>query len=213
MHTSPQLAPETNDECTDPPFTEVEEPPPRRIIIRNLDPTVTEFMLKKAFSPYGTIQKIDYLFHKTGPSQGLPRGFSFIEYEKPEDAEKAIKDMNGAVMRGRKIQVKFPDKPPPEPPIVPETFAVKAKGGRREFRREMVEVNAKVQPRKNVASTEAKIQAIEKKLLELETVGEDGVDSTVGDEKGGYNRRNEIGHKKRARFDGRHDERWSKKRR
>ncbi|KAI8849431.1 hypothetical protein BC829DRAFT_355499, partial [Chytridium lagenaria] len=83
-----------------------------RLIVRNLDTTVTEFMLKKEFEKWGAIHKIDFLWHKTGPSHGLPRGFCFIEFKTEQDALNAMVNMNGKVLRGRKMEVKVPDRPP-----------------------------------------------------------------------------------------------------
>ena len=31
-------------------------------------------------SKVGKIAKLDYLFHKTGPLRGKPRGYAFVEY-------------------------------------------------------------------------------------------------------------------------------------
>lgn len=33
---------------------------------------------------YGKISKLDYLFHKTGPQKGKPRGYAFVEYATKE---------------------------------------------------------------------------------------------------------------------------------
>lgn len=35
----------------------------------------------QACSRYGKITKLDYLFHKTGPQKGKPRGYAFVEYD------------------------------------------------------------------------------------------------------------------------------------
>lgn len=33
---------------------------------------------------HGKIAKLDYLFHKTGPQKGKPRGYAFVEYSTKE---------------------------------------------------------------------------------------------------------------------------------
>lgn len=32
------------------------------------------------FSKFGKISKLDYLFYKTGPLKGKPRGYAFVEF-------------------------------------------------------------------------------------------------------------------------------------
>lgn len=36
------------------------------------------------FKKFGTIAKFDFLFHKSGPSKGKPRGYAFVEYKDKE---------------------------------------------------------------------------------------------------------------------------------
>lgn len=66
-----------------------------RIFIGNLPPTLSEFTLLKLFQPFGKIKALEYLFHKSGPLQGLPKGYAFVEYENPESAVHAIAGMHG----------------------------------------------------------------------------------------------------------------------
>lgn len=51
-----------------------------RLYVGNLAPTVDEYTLLQVFSKYGKISKLDFLFHKTGPLKGKPRGYAFVEY-------------------------------------------------------------------------------------------------------------------------------------
>ena len=70
-----------------------------RLYVGNLHPTVDEFVFLEArhsqrtadthhprytllqvFQKYGKISKMDFLFHKTGPMKGKPRGYAFVEY-------------------------------------------------------------------------------------------------------------------------------------
>ena len=55
-----------------------------RLYIGNLSSAVDEYLLVNTFNKYGKICKVDYLFHKTGPMKGKPRGYAFIEYQKAE---------------------------------------------------------------------------------------------------------------------------------
>ena len=56
----------------------------RRLYVGNLHPAVDEYLLASTFAKYGKIAKLDFLFHKTGPMKGKPRGYAFVEYEKVE---------------------------------------------------------------------------------------------------------------------------------
>jgi RNA recognition motif-containing protein len=68
---------------------------PNRIFIGNLPPTLSEFALLKLFQPFGKITALEYLFHKSGPLMGLPKGYAFVEYEDGEGAVHAIASMHG----------------------------------------------------------------------------------------------------------------------
>ena len=41
---------------------------------------VFRYTLLQVFSKYGKISKLDFLFHKSGPHKGKPRGYAFVEY-------------------------------------------------------------------------------------------------------------------------------------
>ena len=38
------------------------------------------YTLLQAFSKFGKISKLDFLFHKSGPLKGKPRGYAFVQY-------------------------------------------------------------------------------------------------------------------------------------
>lgn len=57
-----------------------------RLYIGNLHPTADEYTVLRTFNKFGKVTKLDFLFHKSGPFKGKPRGFAFIEYSKPEHA-------------------------------------------------------------------------------------------------------------------------------
>ncbi|KAH7107764.1 hypothetical protein BKA62DRAFT_684379 [Auriculariales sp. MPI-PUGE-AT-0066] len=78
-----------------------------RLYIGNLSQTVDEFTLIQVFSKYGKISKLDYLFNKTGPLKGKPRGYAFVEYVDKEAAAKALVATHDKLVRGRKLSVTF----------------------------------------------------------------------------------------------------------
>lgn len=56
----------------------------KRLYIGNLATSVDEYSLMQVCAKYGKIAKLDYLFHKTGPNKGKPRGYAFVEYSMRE---------------------------------------------------------------------------------------------------------------------------------
>jgi len=73
------------------------------LFIYNLPQNTTNEDLRTAFGRYGTITsanvKLDY--------NGSCRGFGFVNFEKKEDAEKAIEGMNNMIYKNRTLKVSF----------------------------------------------------------------------------------------------------------
>lgn len=74
------------------------------IFVGNLAFNTTEEQLYQAFSELGRIIKVRMV---TDQETGKPRGFSFIEFEDPQAALSAIRNMNEYEINGRKIRVNF----------------------------------------------------------------------------------------------------------
>ncbi|KAG2148235.1 uncharacterized protein EDB93DRAFT_1145260 [Suillus bovinus] len=87
-----------------------------RLYIGNLHPTVDEYALLQVFTKFGKVSKLDFLFHKTGPNKGRPRGYAFIQYLHEGDAQTALENINGKLLRGRKLAVTFAHQAPLEQP-------------------------------------------------------------------------------------------------
>ncbi|KAI0360790.1 hypothetical protein OH77DRAFT_1367008, partial [Trametes cingulata] len=85
-----------------------------RLYVGNLHPTVDEYTLLQLFSKFGKISKLDFLFHKSGPLKGKPRGYAFVEYANRDDAEKALLHANDKLLRGRKLVVTYANQAPLE---------------------------------------------------------------------------------------------------
>lgn len=97
--------------------TPVETTQPRplsknRLYIGNLHPTVDEYTLIQLFSKFGKIGKMDFLFHKTGPMKGKPRGYAFVEYVNATDAATALARAHDKLVRGRKLVVTYAQQAP-----------------------------------------------------------------------------------------------------
>ncbi|XP_058255230.1 polyadenylate-binding protein 1-A-like [Hemibagrus wyckioides] len=67
-----------------------------KVFIKHLDYSVDDRRLHEAFLPYGTV-----ISAKVTVENGCSRGFGFVSFSSPNEAEKAIKEMNGRMM-GRK---------------------------------------------------------------------------------------------------------------
>ncbi|GHJ85300.1 hypothetical protein NliqN6_1702 [Naganishia liquefaciens] len=78
-----------------------------RLFVGNLSPAVDEYTLIQVFSKCGRIAKMDFLFHKTGPLKGKPRGYAFVEYSTKEEAAKAVAKLHDRSLRGRKLAVSY----------------------------------------------------------------------------------------------------------
>lgn len=76
-----------------------------RLWIGNLDPRVTEYHLLKLVQKYGSIEKFDLLFHRTGPLAGQPRGYAFVTYVNLEDARNAREKLNNLLVGQKHITV------------------------------------------------------------------------------------------------------------
>ena len=53
--------------------------------------------LMEIFSVYGQIKHVEMMFDRVHPN--LSKGFAYVDYETPDDAEKAIKYMNGGKLK------------------------------------------------------------------------------------------------------------------
>lgn len=77
-----------------------------KILVRNLERSVTQTELTDLFKPYGTIESaVIVLDAQTGKS----KGFGFVEMPNPREAIKAIKCLNTLKVKGMGIRVKAAD--------------------------------------------------------------------------------------------------------
>lgn len=78
--------------------------PKTTLYVGGLEENVTEAILRAAFIPFGDLKDVNIpMDHATGKH----RGFGFIQYDAPEDAEDAIDNMNNAELYGRVLRVNF----------------------------------------------------------------------------------------------------------
>jgi len=72
------------------------------IYIGNLHYNVNEEELKEIFKKYGEVMSVIII---TDKYTGRSKGFGFIEMLNDEEANKAIENLNGTEIHGRKINV------------------------------------------------------------------------------------------------------------
>lgn len=72
------------------------------IYVGNLAYSVTVEELTTLFSEYGEVININLI---TDKYSGQSKGFGFVEMSKQEDAEEAIKALNGCLMQDRNLKV------------------------------------------------------------------------------------------------------------
>jgi RNA recognition motif-containing protein len=79
----------------------------RRLFVSNLAPQITEHDLLRLFKPYGTLRKLDFIFHRSGPQKGKPKGYAFVELVEKEGADKAKKALDGRSIKGREVHISY----------------------------------------------------------------------------------------------------------
>ena len=72
------------------------------IYVGNLDFKVNENDLEGIFEDYGTVSSAKII---TDKFSGRSKGFGFVTMENQDEANKAIKELNGATWENRKIVV------------------------------------------------------------------------------------------------------------
>ncbi|XP_072035282.1 probable RNA-binding protein 18 [Amphiura filiformis] len=152
----------------------------RRLWIGNLDERITEFNLLKILRRYGDIAQFDFLFHKTGPNQGKPRGYCFVSYKTKEEAEHAMHSLDGKMALSKKLFVKWAHSQQQGFDSTVSTtegdssISMKADKLPSSFGGHQSQPGSS-NTKKTAAqqSTQAKIRAIEAKLKQMERSGED----------------------------------------
>lgn len=74
----------------------------KRLFVGGLPFATTEDELREFFSKAGTVESATIIMDRFS---GRSKGFGFVEMATPEEAEKAIKELNEADMGGRKLIV------------------------------------------------------------------------------------------------------------
>ncbi|XP_063853216.1 probable RNA-binding protein 18 isoform X2 [Scylla paramamosain] len=101
----------------DSPMTAESEPIPpppkdsraddRRLWVGNLDTRLREFQLLKMLEQFGSLVEFDFLYHRSGPQVGQPRGYAFVTFQSPQAARRAMGALDGRLELGRRMAVKW----------------------------------------------------------------------------------------------------------
>jgi RNA recognition motif-containing protein len=73
-----------------------------KIFVGNLPWSVKDEKLTEVFSKFGNVTSASVI---TDRHSGRSKGFGFVEFEKDEEAAKAIEEMNEKELEGRNIKV------------------------------------------------------------------------------------------------------------
>lgn len=76
-------------------------PRPTKIHVGRLTRNVTKEHVQEIFSDYGTIKNIQFEYERH--QQHLGKGFAYIEFSTPDEAEDAMKHMDGGQIDGQEI--------------------------------------------------------------------------------------------------------------
>lgn len=74
----------------------------KRLYVGNLPFSTTSEKLKELFSSYGNIEEAEVVTYK---NSGRSKGFGFVTITEDANAGKAVEEMNGKEVDGRKIRV------------------------------------------------------------------------------------------------------------
>ncbi|XP_059105738.1 probable RNA-binding protein 19 [Peromyscus eremicus] len=89
---------------------EEESVPGCTLFIKNLNFSTTEETLKEVFSKVGAVKSCTVSKKQNKAGVLLSMGFGFVEYKKPEQAQKALKQLQGHVVDGHKLEVRISER-------------------------------------------------------------------------------------------------------
>ncbi|XP_054449904.1 probable RNA-binding protein 19 [Pteronotus mesoamericanus] len=89
---------------------EEESLPGCTLFIKNLNFDTTEETLKGVFSKVGVVKSCSISRKKNKAGVLLSMGFGFVEYRKPEQAQKALKQLQGHIVDNHKLEVRISER-------------------------------------------------------------------------------------------------------
>ena len=80
-----------------------------RLYVGNLSWSADESSINAAFASYGDVREVKVI---TDRDTGRSRGFAFVTMGDQEQAQEAIKGLNGAMLDGRELRVNIAEERP-----------------------------------------------------------------------------------------------------
>ena len=74
----------------------------KKLFVGGLNWNTTEEGLRSAFERFGSLDEVKVIFDR---ETGRSRGFGFVTFGSPDDAQSAITEMDGKELEGRMIKV------------------------------------------------------------------------------------------------------------
>ncbi|KAK4329421.1 hypothetical protein Pmani_000179 [Petrolisthes manimaculis] len=121
---------------------------------------------------FGALAEFDFLYHRSGPQAGQPRGYAFITFRSPASARAAMGVLDGRVVLGRRMAVKWAhaqdeslyerSKDKPAPPIL--------SAGKEE--------KVPVSKQSKIAELEAKLKLMDESSLSVDLAPDVGDEAT-----------------------------------
>jgi RNA recognition motif-containing protein len=84
----------------------------KNLFVGNLGSEMTQEELRRLFEAYGEVAQVHVIVDR---DTRVPRGFAFVEMTNDAEAVKAIKGLNGSILRDRALDVNYA-RPRPERP-------------------------------------------------------------------------------------------------
>jgi polyadenylate-binding protein len=75
------------------------------LYVKNLDDSVDDDKLREEFAPFGTISSAKVQRSDMKDDKTVSKGFGFVCYTTPEEATKAVTEMNGKMLNGKPVYV------------------------------------------------------------------------------------------------------------
>ncbi|NWW89446.1 RBM19 protein, partial [Rhynochetos jubatus] len=110
MKGSEETAAQEEEEKEEEEEEEEESIPGCTLFIKNLNFATTEDTLKETFSKVGAVKSCTISKKKDKAGTLLSMGFGFVEYKKPESAQKALRRLQGCSVDGHKLEVKISER-------------------------------------------------------------------------------------------------------
>ncbi|XP_051489565.1 probable RNA-binding protein 19 [Apus apus] len=110
MKDSEETAAQEEGEEEDEEEEEEESIPGCTLFIKNLNFATTEDTLRETFSRVGAVKSCTISKKKDKTGNLLSMGFGFVEYKKPESAQKALRRLQGCCVDDHKLEVKISER-------------------------------------------------------------------------------------------------------